>query len=77
MTTTLIMIHELTLDEKELQAIEILEPMLAELQDYFSGFGKANTLQAVETGEIITVEEIARVRGVLDFLYSHRAVRTI
>ena len=77
MTTTLIMIHELTLDEKELQAIEILEPMLAELQDYFSGFGKANTLQTVETGEIITVEEIARVRGVLDFLYSHRAVRTI
>lgn len=77
MTTTLIMIHELTLDEKELQAIETLNPMLAEMQDYFSGFGRANTLQAVETGEIITIEEIARVRGVLEFLFTHRAVRTV
>lgn len=71
MTTKTIMIHELILSEEELKAIEILEPMLADLQDYF---GRANTLQAVETGEVITGEEIARTRGILDFLYSHRVV---
>lgn len=77
MTTTLTMIHELILNENELQAIETLEPMLAEMQDYFGGFGRASTLQSVETGEVITVEEIARVRGVLEFLLIHRAVRMI
>lgn len=74
MMITTTMIHELVLSEEELKAIEILEPMLADLQDYF---GRANTLQAVETGEVITGEEIARTRGILDFLYTHRAVSVL
>ncbi len=74
MTTKTTMIHELILNEEELKAIEVLEPMLAELQDYF---GTVNTLQAVETGEVIMGEEIARVRGVLGFLYAHRAVEVL
>lgn len=74
MTITTTKIHELTLSEKEYNAIETLEPVLAEMQNYF---GEVNTIQAVETGEVITGEEIARMRGVLDFLYSHRAVRVI
>ena len=74
MITKTTMIHEIILNEEELKAIEILEPMLAELQD---NFGRKSTLQAVETGEIIKGEEIARMRGVLDFLYTHRAIHTI
>ena len=74
MITKSAIIHELILNDEELKAIEILEPMLAELQD---NFGRKSTLQAVETGEIIKGEEIARMRGVLDFLYNYRAIRTI
>jgi hypothetical protein len=72
MTARTTMIQELILNDEELQAIEVLEPMLAELQNYF---GTVNTLESVETGKLITGEEIARMRGVLDFLYNHRAVR--
>lgn len=74
MTTKTTMIHEIILSEEEYKAIEVLEPMLAEMQNYF---GEVNTIQAVETGEIITGEEIARMRAVLDFLYTHRVVRVI
>lgn len=72
MTARTTMIQEIILNDEELQAIEVLEPMLAELQNYF---GTVNTLESVETGELITGEEIARMRGVLEFLYTHRAVR--
>jgi hypothetical protein len=68
------MIQEIILNDEELQAIEVLEPMLAELQNYF---GTVNTLESVETGKLITGEEIARMRGVLEFLYTHRAVRVL
>lgn len=74
MTTKTTMIHELILNEEELKAIEVLEPMLAEIQNHF---GEVNILQAVETGEVVEVEEIARVRGILGFLYAHRAVEVI
>lgn len=74
MTHTITMIHELVLNDEELRAIETLEPMLAELQDYF---GTANTIQSVESGEVIKGEEIARTRGILDFLYTYRAVRVL
>lgn len=74
MTTRTTMIHELILNDEELKAIETLEPMLAELQNYF---GTVNFIQAVETGEAIQGEEIARMRGVLEFLYTHRAVSVL
>ena len=74
MTITTTKIHELVLSETEYNAIEILGPVLAEMQNYF---GEANTIQAVETGEIVEGEEIARMRSILDFLYTHRAVRVI
>ena len=74
MTTRTTMIHELILNDEELKAIETLEPMLAELQNYF---GTANFIQAVETGEAIKGEEIARMRGILEFLYTHRAVSVL
>lgn len=74
MTMTTTMIHRLALNEEEYKAIKTLEPMLANLQEYF---GMAITLQAVDTGEVITGEEIARMRGVLNFLYTHHAVEVI
>ena len=74
MTARTTMIQEIILNDEELQAIEVLEPMLAELQNYF---GTVNTIESVETGKLITGEEIARMRGVLDFLYTYRAVRVL
>jgi hypothetical protein len=40
-------------------------------------FGTKNTIQALETGEIITGEEIARARSILDFIMGYRMVKTI
>jgi hypothetical protein len=68
------MIHELILTDEELKAIETLEPMLADLQNYF---GTVNFIQSVETGEAIKGEEIARTRGILDFLLNYRAVQVL
>lgn len=71
MIITTTVVHELILNDEELKAIETLEPMLAEMQDRF---GTVNFIQSVETGEAIKGEEIARMRGILEFLYTHRAV---
>lgn len=71
MLITTTVVHELILNNEELEAIETLEPMLAEMQDRF---GTVNFIQSVETGEAIKGEEIARMRGILNFLYTHRAV---
>jgi hypothetical protein len=40
-------------------------------------FGTQSTLQSLETGEIITGEEIARAQSILDFIANYRMVKTI
>lgn len=72
MIITTTMIHELILNDEELKAIETLESMLTEMQDRF---GTVNFIQAIRTSEVVKGEEFARMRGVLEFLYTHRAIR--
>lgn len=47
------------------------------LEDVQSTFGFHNTIQALETGEIITGEEIARARAILSFVANYRMVKVI
>ena len=59
---------------EEVDALREAERVLQEVQ---MTFGTSNTLQALETGEIITGEEIARARAILDFIANYRMVKTI
>ena len=58
----------------EANALQTAEETLRQVQ--FT-FGTNNTLQALETGEIITGEEIARARAILDFVGKYRMVKVI
>lgn len=59
---------------EEVDALREAERVLQEVQ---MTFGTKNTIQALETGEIITGEEIARARSILDFITNYRMVKTI
>lgn len=59
---------------EEVDALREAERVLQEVQ---MTFGTKNTIQALETGEIITGEEIARARSILDFIANYRMVKTI
>lgn len=64
----------MAIEIEETNALQTAEEVLREVQ--FT-FGTNNTLQALETGEIITGEEIARARAILDFVGKYRMVKVI
>jgi hypothetical protein len=64
----------MAIEIEEANALQTAEETLREVQ--FT-FGTNNTLQALETGEIITGEEIARARAILDFVARYRMVKVI
>ena len=64
----------MAIEFEEANALQIAEEVLRQVQ--FT-FGTNNTLQALETGEIITGEEIARARAILDFVAKYRMVKVI
>lgn len=64
----------MAIELEEASALQSAEEILREVQ--FT-FGTNNTLQALETGEIITGEEIARARAILDFVAHYRMVKVI
>ena len=64
----------MAIELEEASALQTAEEVLREVQ--FT-FGTNNTLQALETGEIITGEEIARARAILDFVAHYRMVKVI
>ena len=64
----------MAIEIEEANALQTAEETLRQVQ--FT-FGTNNTLQALETGEIITGEEIARARAVLDFVAKYRMVKVI
>lgn len=59
---------------EEVASLSEAERVLQEVQ---MAFGTQSTLQSLETGEIITGEEIARARAILDFVARYRMVKTI
>ena len=58
----------------EVHALTEAERVLHEVQ---TAFGINNTLQSLETGEIITGEEIARARAILSFVANYRMIKVI
>lgn len=64
----------MAIEIEEASALQSAEEILREVQ---MTFGTKNTLQALETGEIITGEEIARARAILDFIGKYRMVKVI
>lgn len=64
----------MAIEFEEVAALQAAEETLRQVQ--FT-FGTNNTLQALETGEIITGEEIARARAILDFVAKYRMVKVI
>ena len=64
----------MAIEIEEASALQTAEEVLREVQ---MTFGFNNTLQAMETGEIITGEEIARARAILDFIGKYRMVKVI
>ena len=59
---------------EEVASLSEAERVLQEVQ---MTFGTQSTLQSLETGEIITGEEIARARSILDFIMGDRMVKII
>lgn len=64
----------MAIEIEEANALQTAEETLRQVQ--FT-FGTNNTIQALETGEIITGEEIARARAILDFVARYRMVKVI
>jgi hypothetical protein len=55
----------------EAAALEKAEQTLRDVQ---FALGGENTIMALETGEVITPGELARVRAILDFIRNYRMV---
>lgn len=62
-------IVEIQLTEKEINSIRTVSKILEELHQDFSQY---IDLQAVETGEIVSINEIPRVLGILSCFESYR-----
>lgn len=62
-------IVEIQLTEKELTSIKTVSKMLKEL---YRDFSHHFDLQAVETGEIVSINEIPRVLGILSCFENYR-----
>jgi hypothetical protein len=61
----------------ELDEVHALREAERVLQEVQMAFGTQSTLQSLETSEIITGEEIARARAILDFIANYRMVKVI
>ena len=71
MTTTIqsFNVHNFTIEE--VQAIEKTLHILTDLQ---STYDDKDVLANANDGEIICIEELARVKGILSFIYYNRVV---
>lgn len=59
---------------EELNALQGAERALTEVATLF---GSEGYLQSAETGEVVMLEELNRVRGILDFFYDHRVFERV
>ena len=62
-------VKAIVLEIEEYQAMEKVIEVLEELEHKF---GTENSLMSAETGEIVGIAELPRVRGILDALRNHR-----
>lgn len=62
-------VHAIILEIEEYQAMEKVIEVLEELEHKF---GTENSLMSAETGEIVGIAELPRVRGILDVFRNYR-----
>ena len=71
MTTTIqrFNVHNFTIEE--VQAIDKTMEILTDIQSFY---GDNDILANVNDGEVIAIEELKRVKGILSFIYYNRVV---
>ena len=69
MTTTNRKLYDIQFTLEELDALSAAERALTEVVTLF---GSEGCLMSAETGEIVELSELNRIRTVLDFFYDHR-----
>ena len=69
MTTGKIKIRTIDLTIKEREALEIVYDLMCKLNE---NYGKQTDLISPNTGECISMNELPRVRGILDSLITNR-----
>ena len=68
-TQQVLTIHQMTLEE--FNALELAEKVIRHIQD---SYGENCVLMSPNDGEIIQIEELSRVNGVLSFIMRNRVV---
>lgn len=67
-------LYDIQFTLEELEALQGAERALTEIA---TRFGSEGYLQSAETGEVVMLEELNRVRGILDFFYDHRVFERV
>ena len=62
-------LYDIQFTLEELEALQGAERAIAEIAALF---GSEGHLMSAETGEVVMLDELNRVRGILDFFYDHR-----
>jgi hypothetical protein len=68
-TQQVLTIHQMTLEE--FNALELAQKVIGHIQD---SYGENCVLMSPNDGEIIQIEELSRVNGVLSFIMRNRVV---
>lgn len=68
-TTQRFQVHHFTI--QEIEALDTVMGLLTQLQD---DYAEDDILANVNDGEIVAIDELARVKGILSFLYMNRVV---
>ena len=68
-TTQRFQVHHFT--TQEIEALDTVMGLLTQLQD---DYAEDDILANVNDGEIVAIDELARVKGILSFLYLNRVV---
>ena len=74
MTTTNRKLYDIQFTLEELDALSAAERALTEVVTLF---GSEGHLMSAETGEVVMLDELNRVRGILDFFYDHRVFERV
>ena len=62
-------LYDIQFTLEELEALHGAERAITEI---ITLFGSEGHLMSAETGEVVMLDELNRVRGILDFFYDHR-----
>jgi hypothetical protein len=67
-------LYDVQFSHEELEALQGAERAITEIVTLF---GSEGHLMSAETGEVVMLDELNRVRGILDFFYDHRVFERI